>query len=482
MLAPIRFDAPPTVAAFMKSAAFGRLIAGPVGSGKTTGCIFEIFRKCLEQAPAADGYRYTRFAIVRQTLRQLIDTVLKDIMSWLSGVARFKVQDKVVIVEFADVRSEWLLLPLEDAEDQRRLLSMQLTGAWMSEAIEMDVNLVAGIAGRCGRYPSGARGSPTWFGIIADTNMPSEGSDWHKFMDVDQPPDWDIFIQPGGLEEFAENLAWLTQTAETMKLDVDDPLRLAQGRLYYERLSRSNNPDWIKRYVHAQFGNDPSGTAVFRESFRSNFHVTDGLLVNRFAPLIIGQDFGRDPCSAITQMDARGRLLVLEEVIATDIGLQGHLEQNLRPVLMRPEYLGLPVLIVGDPSGTSKSTLYEESEFDLLKRMGFKAMPAPTNDLDPRLRAVEAWLLKQHDGKGAILFDRKRCPTIIRGLAGGYRYAKTRNGTRKPLPDKNEYSHPVDALQYACLVAHGQMNAAIGRVLGHRRQVERQRVSSAGWT
>ena len=482
MLAPIRYDAPPTVAAFMKSAAFGRLIAGPVGSGKTTGCIFEIFRKCLEQAPAADGYRYTRFAIVRQTLRQLIDTVLKDIMSWLSGVARFKVQDKIVIIEFADVRSEWLLLPLEDQEDQRRLLSMQLTGAWMSECIEMDINLVASIAGRCGRYPSGARGAPTWFGIVADTNMPTEGSDWHKFMDIDQPPDWDIFVQPGGLEEYAENLAWLTQTADTMKLDIDDPVRLAQGRLYYERLSRNNNPDYVRRYVHAQFGNDPSGTAVFRESFRSAFHVADGLLVNRFAPLIIGQDFGRDPCSAITQMDARGRLLVLEEVIATDIGLQGHLEQNLRPVLMKPEYMGLPVLIVGDPSGVHKSTLYEESEFDLLRRMGFKAMPAPTNDLDPRLRSVEAWLLKQYDGKGMILFDRLKCPTIIRGLAGGYRYAKTRNGTRKPLPDKNDYSHPVDALQYACLVAHGQMNAAIGRVLGHRRQAERPRVSSAGWT
>jgi len=478
----IKFAASPTVAAFMKSASFGRLIAGPVGSGKTTGCIYELFRKCLEQARAPDGYRYTRFAIVRQTLRQLIDTVLKDIMKELHSVARFKVQDKVVIIEFADVRSEWLLLPLEDAEDQRRLLSMQLTGAWMSECIEMDVNLIAGIAGRCGRYPSGNLGAPSWFGVIADTNMPSEGSDWHKFMDIDQPPDWEIYIQPGGLEEYAENLAHLTQTEDTMRLEVDDPVRLAQGRLYYERLARNKNPDWVKRYVHAQFGNDPSGTAVFRESFRSNFHAADGLIPNRFAPIIIGQDFGRDPCSVLTQMDARGRLLVLEEVIATDIGLEGHLNQNLRPVLMKPQYMGLPILIVGDPSGTHKSTLYEESEFDLLRRMGFKAMPAPTNDLQPRLRAVEAWLLKQHDGKGAILLDRLMCPTTIRGLAGGYRYAKTRNGTRKPLPDKNEYSHPLDALQYACLVAHGQMNVAIGRVLGHRARTERPRVSSAGWT
>lgn len=482
MLAPIRFDAPPTVAAFMKSAAFGRLIAGPVGSGKTTGCIFELFRRSLEQAPAADGLRYTRFAVVRQTLKQLKDTVLKDIMSWLGGVARYKVQDNVVIIEFADVVSEWLLLPLEDAEDQRRLLSMQLTGAWMSEAIEMDVNLVAGIAGRCGRYPSGARGTPSWFGIIADTNMPSEGSDWHKFMDIDQAEDWDIYVQPGGLEEYAENLAWLTQTAETLKLDVDDPARLAQGRVYYERLARSANIDWVRRYVHAMFGNDPSGTAVFRESFKSSFHVADALLSNRFAPLIIGQDFGRDPCSVITQMDARGRLLVLEEVIAEDIGLQGHVEKNLRPVLLKPQYMGLPMIIIGDPAGTARSSVYEETTFDVLKRMGFQCIPAPTNDLDPRLRAVEAWLLKQSDGGGAILFDRLMCPTIIRGLAGGYRYAKTRNGTRKPLPDKNAFSHPIDALQYACLVAHGQMNKVIGRVLGGRHQSTRPRVSAAGWT
>lgn len=482
MLAPIRFDAPPTVAGFMKSPAFGRLIAGPVGSGKTTGCIFELFRRALEQAKAPDGYRYTRFAVVRQTLKQLKDTVLKDIMSWLGGVARYKVQDNVVIIEFADVVSEWLLLPLEDAEDQRRLLSMQLTGAWMSEAIEMDVNLVSGIAGRCGRYPSGARGTPSWFGIVADTNMPSEGSDWHKFMDSEQPEDWDVFIQPGGLEEYAENLAWLTQTADTLKLDVDDSARLAQGRLYYERLARGANQDWVRRYVNAMFGNDPSGTAVFRESFKSSFHVEDGLLPNRFAPLIIGQDFGRDPCSIITQMDARGRLLVLEEVIAEDIGLQGHLERNLRPVLMKACYLGIPVIIIGDPSGNARSSIYEETTFDVLKRMGFACLPAPTNDLNPRLRAVESWLLKQSDGKGAILFDRKLCPVTIRGLAGGYRYAKTRNGTRKPLPDKNRYSHPLDALQYACIVAHGQMNSVIGRVLHGRQRNTRQRVNSAGWT
>jgi hypothetical protein len=75
----ISYTAPATCASFMKSESFGRLIAGPVGSGKTTSCLFELFRRALEQEPAPDGIRYTRFALVRSTLKQLKDTVLKDV-------------------------------------------------------------------------------------------------------------------------------------------------------------------------------------------------------------------------------------------------------------------------------------------------------------------------------------------------------------------------------------------------------------------
>ncbi len=480
-MASINYTAPPTCARFMQSASFGRLIAGPVGSGKTTACLFELFRRSCEQAPAPDGLRYTRFAIVRQTLKQLKDTVLKDITSWLDGIATYKVSDNTVYISMGDVRSEWILIPLDSPEDQRRLLSMQLTGAWMSEAIEMNVDLVDALAGRLGRYPSAQLGGATWFGMIADTNMPSEGSDWHKFMDTNVPPDWQIFIQPGGLEPTAENLNWLTQTSETLKLPLDHPARVAQGRTYYERLARGHGADWVRRYVHAQYGNDPSGTAVFRESFIRGFHVVEGLKPVNAQPLIIGQDFGRDPCSVICQLDHKGRLLVLQEVVAEDIGLEMHLEKALRPQLASAIYLGRPMAMVGDPSGVSKSSIYEETTFDVLKRLGFNAFPAPTNDIEPRLRAVEAFLLAQRDGGPAIMFDRDRCPTLIRAMAGGYRYAKTRAGARKPLPDKNEYSHIIDALQYACLAAHGGMSGYFAKRMAHRPRVTRPRITAASW-
>ncbi len=484
----INYAAPPTVARFMKSDAFFRLIAGPVGSGKTTGCLFELFRRACEQDKAPDGYRYTRFAVVRQTLKQLKDTVLKDITTWLAGIAEWKVSENTIFIRIGDVRSEWVLIPLENPEDQARLLSMQITGAWMSEAIEMDVQLISPLAGRCGRYPSATQGGASWFGIIADTNMPSEGSDWHKLMDLETPPDWQVFIQPGGMEADAENLEWLTQTPATLKLPVSHPERRKQGRTYYERFLRNNSPDWCLRYVHAKYGNDPSGSAVFRESFKLNYHAplnNEGRSLEispvYHMPLIVGQDFGRNPCAIVTQLDHKGRLLVLEEIISEDMGLELHINRNLRPILLQERYSGIPVVIVGDPAGRNRSSLYEETEFDLLKRSGFKAYPAPTNDPNTRIRAVEAFLLQQRDGGPAFLMDRDRCPHLARAMSGGYKYAKLKSGELKPTPDKNKWSHIADALQYACLAAHGGQMTQFAVAL-HRPQYTPMPISSSGWT
>jgi len=422
-------------------------------------------------------------AIVRQTLKQLRDTVLKDVTTWLQGMAEFRVSENTIYVRVGDVRSEWLLIPLDNMEDQRRLLSMQLTMGWLSEAIEMDVGIISPLAGRLGRYPGPNQGGASFFGLIADTNMPSEGSDWHKFM-TQPAPDWSIFIQPGGMDEHAENLEWLTQTPETLKLPPDHPVRLAQGRTYYERFLRSNSPEWCTRYVHALYGPDPSGTAVFRESFKHSFHAVEDLQPVHGHPLVVGIDFGRDPCAVITQLDHRGRLLVLEEVIAEDIGLELQLQRALRPALQQVAYLGKTVMLIGDPAGGQKSTIYEETSFDVLKREGFHAYPAPTNNIDQRLRAVERLLLEQRDGGPAFLIDKNKCPTLVRAFDGGYRYKIRRNGARDVKPDKNEYSHVMDALQYACLAAgsglSGYVSARIQRAARPRNNAPR--FSAAAWT
>lgn len=483
-MAGLIFNASGTVAGFMQSQAFVRVILGPVGSGKSTGCLMEILRRAREQEPASDdGIRHTRFAIVRQTLQQIKTTVLKEFYTWASPITEYKVSESTIYIRFADIDCEVHLIPLEDEKDQRRLLSLQLTGAWVNEFPEISPDIIPSLIGRIGRYPSAAQGGATWSGIVMDGNFPNEGGDWHKILELGRPPDWDVWKQPGGMEPNAENLNWLVQTGDTLRLPLNHPDRLAQGRKYYERLVMNNSETWVRRYVHAQYGDDPSGAAVFRESFKREFHVRQELMPVVGHSLIVGQDFGRNPWGIIGQLDHHGRLLVLEEVEAEDMGLEIYCSRILRPRLTRPEYLGKSIAIVGDPSGIAKGNIWEETSFDALKRLGFSAFPAPTNDLDPRLRAVESFLLGARMGGPAILINGPRCPTLVAGFAGGYRYANMKSGQRRPAPEKNRFSHPHDSLQYLCLAAHGGMiTNHIAQRLRPRATPQIPTFSPAAWT
>jgi len=464
-MATMLFDAPPIVSSFMRSDAFVRIILGPVGSGKSTGCLMEVLRRAQEQAPGPDGLRHTRFAIVRQTLQQIKQTVLKEFYTWAEPITTFKVSENTIYITFDDVRCEIHLIPLDDENDQRRLLSMQLTGAWVNEFPEIDPAIIPSLCGRLGRYPSSAQGGPTWFGLIMDGNFPNEGGEWHSLLEDSLPSDYHLFKQPGGRTKWAENIA-----------------HLPGGYEYYERLARGQSAEWVRRYVDAEYGNDPSGMAVFRESYTHDFHSYDSLEPVPGRPLLVGQDFGRDPWSIICQLDHRGRFLVLEEVAGTGIGLDLHVQRNLKPAIYQDRYMGMPVAVIGDPSGIAKSSHYEETSFDLLKSAGFMAFPAPTNDIDPRLRAIESFLLQQSGGKATFMVDRSRCPTIVQGLRGGYRYSKMKSGQTKPTPDKNAYSHPIDALQYAALAAHGGMVQGVIMRKLKPPQFGKARFSPAAWT
>jgi hypothetical protein len=461
----IYYTAPKTVADFQLSSAFVRVIMGPVGSGKTTALIMEILRRGIQQMPGPDGIRRTRWAIVRQTLSQMKMTILLDMLSWFRLFATYKVSEQLVTLDFNDVHIEVYLIPLEEEEDQKRLLSMQLTGCAMNECTELSIDLVSAISGRCGRFPSKAEGGSTWFGVIGDCNAPTEGSDWWKMMEEDRPHDWQIFRQPSGLSPEAENVENLPER-------------------YYERLAENPNTDWVRRYVQCEYGEDPSGVAVFRDCFKRSFHTVDHLEPVKGKTIIIGQDFGRSPCSVICQPDHAGRLLVLEEVLAEDIGLETHVSRSLKPALFSDRYAGHLFAAVGDPSGVAKGNFLEEDSFDVLRRLGIPAFPAPTNSIESRLAAVENLLFQQRDGGPALVIDRTKCPMLVRALNGAYRYARNQAGLTKPLPEKlHPASDLADALQYACLALNsGIVNFIAKRIKPKPRPLLKKRINVAGWT
>ena len=465
----IDYDAPKTVTNFMVDDSKVRLIIGPYGSGKTTGCIMELMRRAMMENPDANNVRRTRFVVVRNTAQQLRQTILEDIRKWLTPAMTYRVTDSTVQFRFSHptqgrIESDWMLIPLAKPEDQQRLLSLNITGGWVSEFREVPIRVVEALLGRCGRYvPIGTKGN-AWYGVIGESNPPDEDSEWYNKLEIERPPNWRLFKQPGGMDPTAEN---------------KEPGRLPPG--YYEDLIASNNADWVDVHVHAKYGKSLSGQAVFRASFKPDFHVTyNSLKPIPSLPLMVGQDFGRTPASLITQVDNRGRLLVLHEATSVDMGIEQFATSTLRP-LMFNHYTGLASFMVADPTGKDKGQITEESPFDALKRLGFKVYGAPTNDLEPRLRSVEQLFLRQVDGGPMILIDGGNCPLLVQALKFHYRYKRKQNAE---LEDKPEKTHPwsdlVDCLQYAALSTNANYTAKV--MSDSRPRQRRPAPAAAGWT
>lgn len=461
------YTPPPTLRRFMESDQRIRIVRGPVGSGKSSGMVMELMRRAAQQAPdPKDGIRRTRGVIVRNTLPQLMTTSLKTVRELIGPIVDWEAQNKTVWIKQGDIEAEWILMPLDTPENVDRLLSLDLTYAWLSELRELPVRILQDVYSRCGRYPSKMHGGPTWHGLIGETNSFDEDSDWNKVLeeqDLDGKPlpkSWGYFIQPGAREATAENKE-----------------NLVSG--YYEDLIENNSTTWVEQYVDNLIKASISGEAVFRASFKKHFHVAAASLQPiPGTMLVIGVDFGRHPAAVITQMDQRGRLIVLDEAVGDNMGIEQFVATKLRPLLSQTKYIRLPIGVVGDPSGISRSQIGEESVFQALKRLGFSAQPAQTNQIEPRLRSVEKWLLQQRGGEAAMLIS-PECETLIRAVSSKYRYGRRKDGILQPVPEKTHpWSDIADAFQYATL---GHSGTVLARLVKTRHNGPRK-PSSGGWT
>ena len=134
------FSSAPTVAGFFNSDAFVRGLMGPVGSGKSYACCAEIFRRAVQQRPSPrDGIKYSRFAIVRNTHPMLRTTTLKTWLELLPEAMWGPVKYAPPITHHiklpprdgaAGIDMEVIFLALDDPKDVRKVLSLELTGAW----------------------------------------------------------------------------------------------------------------------------------------------------------------------------------------------------------------------------------------------------------------------------------------------------------------------------------------------------------------
>jgi len=471
----------------MADKAYVRVLAGPVGGGKSVTCVHELVKLACGQAPNAQKIRKTRAVIVRNTADQLALTTRKTVFDWLppGEMGVWKAVEKTFLLraKLSDntiVESEWLFIALDTPDDVRKALSLETTFLWGNESRELHPDVVDGLLGRLNRYPSMKDGGPTRSCALFDTNMPDEDTWWQHKME-DPPSNWAIFKQPAAIIKPERYVEKFKEDPDEVLLDKDGEEWVVNPeadnynnlpKQYYPNLIPGKTEDWLRVYLRSEYGRSLSGTPVYEKTFVPDFHISEGpLRVIRSAdyPVVIGIDFGRTPAAVFKQRDPRGRVLTLAELTSENMGIETFVRTRLNPFIAN-NMGGCTFVCAPDPAGFAKQQQNEMSLVDVLKNEGYKCVRPPTNKPELRIQAVERLLNQQLEGKAMYLVD-PACDMLIRGFKSGYRYKIKRNGEIEDKPDKNQFSHVHDANQYADAVI--DMNIRGQVVNNGKREIKR---------
>jgi hypothetical protein len=207
----INYDAPPTMGEFQDDDSRARIVVGPIGSGKSSGCVMELLRRATMQEKSPDGIRRTRWLVTRNTKPQLETTTRKTFDQWIPSVLAKPKESPVLTykMRWGDVECEVIFMAFNRAADVGKALSLEITGAYINEIREMNPAVVDAIDSRCGRYPSKKDGGvgASWYGWWADTNAFHVGHWLYRRYKKQLPPKGHrLFEQPDGLGPDAENV------------------------------------------------------------------------------------------------------------------------------------------------------------------------------------------------------------------------------------------------------------------------------------
>ena len=485
----LNFTTSPTVWQFLQNNAFVRGLKGPVGSGKSYACAAEIMLRAVKQKVSPrDGIRYTRFAIVRNSYPELRTTTIKTwqeifpeniwgAMRWsppLTHHIKLPARDGA-----AGIDCEVIFLALDQPKDVRKLVSMELTGAWVNEARELPKAVVDGLTHRVGRYPTKADGGPTWRGVWMDTNPMDSDHWWYRLAEKEPMKGkyaWKFFNQPGGVlevtkEELPENpeangfvfswgKSWQTNPkAENLK-------NLPSG--YYEQTMLGKNLDWVRCYAQGVYTYVQEGKPILPE-YDDAIMTEDFIEPDPNVPIQIGLDFGLTPAAVFGQKLNNGRWVILDELVTFDMGLErfGHMLKSE----LEAKYPKYEVMIFGDPAGQQRDQIYEVTAFDHLKTLGMNARPTASNDFKVRREAGAMPMNRLIDGKPGLLVAAK-CERTRKALSGGYHFRRVQiagHERYKDQPFKNQHSHVGDAYMYLMLGGGEHRQLTRGSTQRHRQ-------------
>jgi len=434
----------------------------------------------MEQAPNPDGIRRTRWAVIRNSYPELKSTTIKTWQEWIPDeVCKIKYDTPInghIFEPLADgtiVDMEVYFVSLDREQDLKKVLGMELTGAWVNEAREMRFAAIEAVMERCGRFPPKADGAPiTWTGLIADTNPPGTDSWWYRLSELERPAGFEFWRQPGALKAIRDGKGNIV--GYQANPEAENVKHQQLGFSYWMRQVSGRDPAKIWTQLCGEYGQTFDGKPVYDGIWQSAWHVSHVPLdLYRGIPIWLGWDFGLTPACVVGQVGPTGQLRILREFWCERGGIKQFATDVVKPALTNL-FPGLEFWSIGDPAGSQ--AMQADSELTclgMLAAAGIPTIPAPSNLFNVRREAVISRLTRLAGADPAIILD-PSCRMLIEGFDGGYHFKRVQvGGTDRyhDAPDKNKFSHLHDAIQYLILGVDHIGGGDMGMFMGTANQV-----------
>ncbi len=275
------------------------------------------------------------------------------------------------------------------------------------------------------------QGGCSWEGMWLDTNPPDSDSKWYKYFEErnHDPERVRIFKQPSGLSPQAENISGLNNPN------------------YYSNLAYGKDPEWVKVYIQGEYGFVIDGKPIYPE-YNDRVHCKEVDPIPGL-PVLRGWDFGLTPSCVFAQVLPDGRFLVFNELVSDNMGIDEFSDDVLEHCNRAFRHETVEFEDWGDPAGTKRVETDTRSAFDIMHSKRIMVEGSIQNPV-MRWESVKKPLRTLTSGEPQFILH-PRCRALRKGFMGGYHRRRLLvPGAERftSQADKNEYSHPHDALQY----------------------------------
>lgn len=437
----------PIVSDYYHSDAFVSLIIGPIGSGKTLGSILKWEKLIHEQEPSDDGIRYTRLAVVRNTAVELRDTTIKSFEGFFGDTLKMNWGNLSALYEHGDVHAEILFRALDKPADMKKLLSLEITFAYLNELRELPKEALENVTSRLGRYPSLTTGTEaTSPQAWADTNaFDNETWIYKKFIE-NKPYNHEVFEQPPAIinQVFASNQL----VSAEVNPDAENLSNLPSE--YYKGFIAGKSEDWVRVMIMRQYIPLQEGKPVYPE-YNDNIHCVDEKMIRPATtdrPIICSADNGRWSGFLVGQIDTFGRLVIFDEITSEDINLIVFGEIVSSEMKLKYSQHKFETWI--DPwAANQRGQLTDDTMLKVWNKKKMNCRTSRTKSPSIMVNAVKDMLGKMINGQPALVIS-SRCKNLRKALNGSYQYKRiATSGERySEKPDKGMFSHIANAMEF----------------------------------